>query len=514
MSGEQQPIREHRAWLVRAGSNGEREDRALGEGLAIIGWHEMGDLSQYRDWSDLIHAVRSTYPNQSRAVVGNWAGQLQKFDTEIAIGDLVVMRLKTRPGYVAVGRVSGPYEFRANASEDFRQVRRVDWLRTDVPWESIRSDLRASLGSLLTVCELARHNAVERIVRLAEGDKDPGFAEDEEVTSSTELLEDAADRDLRSPRELTIRSLLEHWGAERRTAGVVSAIKADLAGKGLTTRPPFTEGELSSTVAIIPLGTEPNGTTVPADQAREVEDVTEPVPVTRRLNNLPAKLQYVSSTDDLTRAITIMVRNNYSQVAVIDENGAYHGAVTWESIGKAHVATDRPTLTDAIVRAPVVDHDALLLDQIRTIYDNGFVFVYAPDRQRVTGILTASDLTEQSGTLARPFILVEEAENRLRRALEPFFFDHIKPKLPPHMRRRVTSIADLTFGNYVTWLTDKSHWAMVGWRLDHGQFIDLLETVRRARNDLMHFSPDPLSSDKEAAINGLLELLRTVDPQP
>ncbi|MFI5777136.1 CBS domain-containing protein [Nocardia sp. NPDC051570] len=513
MTAEVQSVRETRAWLVRAGSNGERESRALGEGLAIIGWHEMGDLNRYRSWSALIDAVKDAYPDQSRAVVGNWAGQLWKFGDEIAIGDLIVMRLKTRPGFVAVGRVSGLYEFRADAPEDFRQVRRVDWLRTDVPWESIRSDLRASLGSLLTVCELARHSAVERITRLAEGDKDPGFGDDEEVTSSTELLEDAADRAPGSPRELSIRSFLEHWGTERRTAAVVSAIKADLASKGLTTRPPFTEGQLSDTVALVPLGIEPNEATVAAVPTRGVEDVSEPVPVTRRLDNLPSRLQYVSSIDDLTRAITIMARNNFSQVAVIDDNGAYHGAVTWESIGKAHVAKDRPTLSDAIVRVPVIDHDALLLDQIRTIYDNGFVFVYGPDRQRVTGILTATDLTEQSGMLARPFILIEEAENRLRRCLEPFW-DQIKPTLPPYLRKRAKSIADMTFGNYVHWLAEDEHWAMVGWRLDHDQFMELLRIAHGTRNELMHFSPDPLSESKEQAINGLLGLLRMVDPRP
>ncbi|MCW2918675.1 MAG: Restriction system protein, partial [Gemmatimonadales bacterium] len=37
---------------------------------------------------------------------------------------------------------------------------------------------------------------------------------------------------------------------------------------------------------------------------------------------------------------------------------------------------------------------------------------------------------------------------------------------------------------------------------------------RKIRNELMHFTPDPLSSKQYAAVEGLLELLRTVDPRP
>ncbi|MGV9674838.1 hypothetical protein ACWDSJ_06135 [Nocardia sp. NPDC003482] len=59
------------------------------------------------------------------------------------------------------------------------------------------------------------------------------------------------------------------------------------------------------------------------------------------MGDLPSKLQYVASTADLTRAITIMVRHNFSQVAVIDDNGTDYG--------KAHVAKD-PTTRLCVLR--------------------------------------------------------------------------------------------------------------------------------------------------------------------
>ncbi|MEV6256074.1 hypothetical protein AB0L97_22735 [Nocardia sp. NPDC051911] len=154
MSEDAHRVREQQAWLIRAGRSGEREARALQHGLAILGWDEVGDLSRYRTWDELKSALRQAYPDAGRALIGNWAGQLWKFETEIQYGDLVVMPLKTHAGYLAVGRVSGSYEFRQDEPKEFRQVRKVDWLRTDIPWDAVRPDLRASLGSLLTVCGL------------------------------------------------------------------------------------------------------------------------------------------------------------------------------------------------------------------------------------------------------------------------------------------------------------------------------------------------------------------------
>lgn len=513
-------MRSPQAWLIRAGRNGEREHRALSEGLAILGWAEIGDLSRYHTWQELKTGLRAAYPDASPTVIGNWTGQLWKFDTAIQHGDLVVMPLKTRNGYVAIGRVSGPYEYRADEPEDFRQVRKVDWVRTDIPWEAIRPDLRASLGSLLTVCGLTRHNAASRIEHLATHGTDPGFEGDEEATSSTELLEDAASRDPSNPRQLTIRNFLEHWGIERRTAAAVSMIKADLAANGLTTRPAFTEGDLGDLVALVPLATEPgfgseSGFGADTDDSDNVENVTEPEPMSRRLGDLPSRLVSVPSTADLTYTKTMMLRHQFSQLAVIDEDQTYHGAVTWESMGMAHISTDNPTLADATVPALVVDHDALLLDQIDAIYDRGFVFVRNPDRVRVTGILTASDLTRQFGTLARPFVLIEEAENRLRRAAEERFdLDDLKDAVPNHQKSRLKDASDLTFGNYVFLLRDPLRWQKLGWRLDRDQVVDLLEQVRNVRNDLMHFATDPLSEEKYAAVNGLLQLLRTAEPSP
>jgi restriction system protein len=289
----------------------------------------------------------------------------------------------------------------------------VEWLQKDLPRDAFRPDLRASITSLLTVCGLTRNDAARRVAYLAEHETDPGMDGSEEIATSEELLENAASRDPADPRRLTIRGFLEHWGQTRRTGGIVATIKSDLADKGLTTRPPFTEGSVEDEIALVPVGAEP-GTAV--NEADDTEDVFQQAPATLRIGSLPPpRVVSVLPTDSLVYAKTLMLNRQYSQLAVLDDEGKFFGAVSWESIGKAQIATDRPSLTDTIGPAIVVDHDALLLEQIEVIYNKGFVFVQNADRSRVGGIVTAADLTRQFGNVARPFVLIEEAENRLRR---------------------------------------------------------------------------------------------------
>lgn len=263
----------------------------------------------------------------------------------------------------------------------------------------------------------------------------------------------------------------------------------------------------------MPVGAEPGE---PTQELDDTEDVFQQAPATLRIGSLPpAKLVSVLPTSTLVYAKTLMLNRQYSQLAVIDDGGRFLGAVSWESIGKAQTASGSPSLIDTIAPATVVDHDALLLEQIDVIYNRGFVFVQNADRSLVSGIVTAADLTRQFGNLARPFVLIEEAENRLRRrAGEIFSMEDLRAAVPSFQRSRVFSVSDLTLGNYVYLMKPEENWARLLWNVDREYFIERLAEVVAVRNELMHFTPDPLSARQYAAVEGLLEMLRTVDPRP
>ena len=45
-------------WVVRAGKHGENEDYAVDNSIAVLGWHEIGDISDIADRDALLKLVQ------------------------------------------------------------------------------------------------------------------------------------------------------------------------------------------------------------------------------------------------------------------------------------------------------------------------------------------------------------------------------------------------------------------------------------------------------------------------
>lgn len=173
-------------WLVRAGQHGGDEAIALGEGLAIIGYSEIPDLSSASSFEDVLELVRNARPEDSPSRLRNWSSQLAAFALRIQQGDIVALPLKTSTGKVALGRIAGPYK-QATIAGEKRHTRKVEWIRPDTPRTDIEQDLLYSLGAFMTVCRIQRNDAESRFATLIAGEPDPGFAE---VTDKTTLHEE------------------------------------------------------------------------------------------------------------------------------------------------------------------------------------------------------------------------------------------------------------------------------------------------------------------------------------
>ncbi len=84
------------------------------------------------------------------------------------VDELVVLPLKTT-GTVAVGRISGPYAYRTDLGEELCHVRPVTWIKTDVSRDGFDQDLLFSFGAFLTVAQVRRDNAEQRILATVSG---------------------------------------------------------------------------------------------------------------------------------------------------------------------------------------------------------------------------------------------------------------------------------------------------------------------------------------------------------
>ena len=183
-------------WLVRAGRYGERESLALEQGLAVIGWEELPDLSGVVSRGELEELVRTTYPDAGKGRVSNWVGQLWAFGERMQVDDLVVLPLKTQAA-IAIGKVAGPYTYRQDLGVEVHHTRPVSWLRTDIPRARFDQDLLYTFGAFLTVCQISRHNAEARIRAMLTGQPVPAPAAPngdlEETETPVDLEQYAAD---------------------------------------------------------------------------------------------------------------------------------------------------------------------------------------------------------------------------------------------------------------------------------------------------------------------------------
>lgn len=161
------------AWLVRAGKNGERDEFNLLNNVVGGGFREVGDLTGVADRDEMFNIVDSAFPGSKKQRISNYRNQLWALTNRIEVGDLVVLPMTTT-SQLAIGRVTGSYAYRDDAAPGNRHSIPVEWIRTDVARTAVKQDLLFSLGAFMTVCQLKRNDAAERIRAIGETGLDPG----------------------------------------------------------------------------------------------------------------------------------------------------------------------------------------------------------------------------------------------------------------------------------------------------------------------------------------------------
>lgn len=230
-------------WLVRAGSRGERESLALEEGLAVVGWGDLEDLSGIQDREALLEELERRYPGEKKKTLLNWRGQLWPFLREAKAGDLIAMPLKIRPT-IALGEIDGPYEYRPDLPPDARHTRRVKWIK-ELPRGVFDQDLRYSLGAFLTFCRIQRNQAEERVRALL---KDEKVARSETTPDEVGIL-----LDLEEEAENRIYEYINRKYKGHRLAELVAAV-LEAQGYKVHVSPEGADGGVDILAGFGPLG--------------------------------------------------------------------------------------------------------------------------------------------------------------------------------------------------------------------------------------------------------------------
>ncbi|MDY7090568.1 MAG: hypothetical protein SYR96_36440 [Actinomycetota bacterium] len=129
--------------------------------------------------------------------------------------------------------------------------------------------------------------------------------------------------------------------------------------------------------------------------------------------------------------------------------------------------------------------------------------------------MTTADLSEAIASTANPFFVLAEVERQLRDIIDDKFTpEELAAVLDPQDRERDVSSADqLTFGEYKRLIEVPDNWERLAWDLDRKLFVDALDDVRQIRNDIMHFSPDPLDEEQLRTLADFARWLRRIRPR-
>jgi CBS domain-containing protein len=310
------------------------------------------------------------------------------------------------------------------------------------------------------------------------------------------------------PVETTVRELIKLWDAKGRGYRVNQRVEADLDNHGLTTVPNFWKVTVDAAIALVTKGAEEPED---AEPGSETVGDDEELDVGLHVGNLASALggvAWVNPEAPLAEAITKMLLNDYSQLAVLSGPRTLHGAVTWKSIAAARHAKPDAGLRESIVRASEVRYDQDLLEILPILADAEFVFV-RDATNAMCGIVTTADVALAYRELATPFLLIGEIDQLLRRLIaRTFTIEAVVSCCDGDGTRGLDSFDDLAFGDYQRVLEAPANWSMLGWPLDRPVVVKRLGEIREIRNDIMHFNPDPLPPGSEDMLRNFVKLLK------
>lgn len=232
-----------RLWIVRAGKHGERELAAIEQSRLLPGFLEVGDLAKLKGRESILEHLEQVMPEAGHNRLRNFAAQLNQFTHTMQTGDLVVMPRKVTNG-VAIAELRGGYVF--DAADPFRHCRAVKWLSESVPRDSFKQDLRHSFGAFMTICEIKRNAALERVKAVLETGSDPGALLGKQGKASAQPADDETEAedyasDIEDIANQQIISLIKSEFAGHALADLVAEI---LRVEGYTTKvsPPGPDG--------------------------------------------------------------------------------------------------------------------------------------------------------------------------------------------------------------------------------------------------------------------------------
>lgn len=212
-----------KAWIIRAGAHGERDEWALGNGLAGGGFDDYPDLTNVTTREQLAAIGQERHAGEPPGRIANGVGQMWALRKTIQPGDLIVLPLKTTKN-IALGICSGGYKYLGDQPEDRRHSVSVDWQRTDVPRSEFKDDLLYTINGALTIFQASRNNAVARLKEMLHGGVDPG---NQLQTTPGGVVDPEPKITVEAVRDVIRTYLIENFAGHKLTGLVAALLEAE-----------------------------------------------------------------------------------------------------------------------------------------------------------------------------------------------------------------------------------------------------------------------------------------------
>ena len=291
-----------------------------------------------------------------------------------------------------------------------------------------------------------------------------------------------------TPERLTVREFVGKFGYVKRGAYIANKIRNDLEKLDLRTNPDFEGVYMGSTIAI-----EFHSDATDSASPPEPDSATHRIGMLEAANKRPVS---VNPEDPLEKATTIMRIHDYSRLPVMISEREVKGVISWQSIGRSLSLGQQKCeyVRHCMDPAREISFNTPLFNVIGGIAEHGYVLVRGEDKV-ITGIVTSGDISNQFMQLAGPFLLIGEIEGHLRRLAHGKFQVEEMENASPEGQGNINGLADLTLGGYCRILENPEHWGRLNLNIDRKEFVKHLDSVRKIRNDIMHFNPDGLSDE-------------------
>jgi CBS domain-containing protein len=333
-------------------------------------------------------------------------------------------------------------------------------------------------------------------------------------------LEEIAKRVAEGQRPtITVRTLLSWFsGSKRRGSRIVAVIREALDALNLDTVPDFNWVHLDAQVEIMSKTDaakytgEPDNLQAAAHQAASTEGLSFHDPTFRigRLEMANRPPVVVPPDATIQKAITIMLRSDFSQLPVMANDRDVKGIFSWKSLGSRKPWGQNYTyVREAMDHCNEISVDATLFDAIDILRKEDCVLIRDVSK-RICGIITPYDISETFSQLGEPFLVLGEIENHIRGLIEGKFTKEelAEARDSNGSPRPIERVADLTLGECVRILEKPQNWQRLGLQIDRTIFINELDEIRRIRNEVMHFDPEGIDKDDLAKLRGFVTFLQ------